>query len=177
MADTVYKTFSEAAGDKALVCLGSNKSNPVVEALVAASFGSEPFISQDTIATATKRSCPIFLRYRDNDPQFPSCFGGTRLAKNQASNKPGIYYEKADGGWGCCEWADGKYGRRIRLLRPSRVAGADGNGPRRFLGTGHAACWLACSRDGATSSGPPSIPTKGCKSAPLWSNSLFLAGR
>jgi Cro/C1-type helix-turn-helix DNA-binding protein len=109
MADSVYKTFSEAAGDKALVCLGSNKSNPVVEALVAASFGCEPFVSQDGIAAAAKRSCPIFLRYRDNDPQFPSCFGGTRLAKNQASNKPGIYYEKPDGGWGCCEWAEGKY--------------------------------------------------------------------
>jgi len=105
----VYKTFSEAAGDKALVCLGSNKSNPVVESLVASSFGCEPFVSQDGTATAAKRSCPIFLRYRDNDPQFPSCFGGTRLAKNQASNKPGVYYEKPDGGWSCCEWAEGKY--------------------------------------------------------------------
>src|SRR5947207_3749529 len=92
MADSIYKTFSEAAGDKALVCLGSNKSNPVVEALVAASFGCEPFVSEDSIPTAHKRHCPIFLRYRDNDPQFTSCFGGLRIARNQASNKPGIYY-------------------------------------------------------------------------------------
>jgi hypothetical protein len=109
MAESVYKAFSEAAGDKALVCLGSNKSNPVVEALVASSFGCEPFVSQDNVATPSKRSCPIFLRYRDHDPQFPSCFGGTRLGKGQASNKPGIYYEKPDGGWGCCEWAEGKH--------------------------------------------------------------------
>jgi hypothetical protein len=27
-----------------------------------------------------------------------------KVAKNHASNKPGIYYEKPDGGWGCCEW-------------------------------------------------------------------------
>jgi hypothetical protein len=109
MAQRVYQDFSQAAGDKALVCLGSNKSNPVVETLIASSFGCEPFISQDMIATAGKRSCPMFLRYRDNDPQFPSCFGGTRLAKNQASNKPGVYYEKADGSWGCCEWAENKH--------------------------------------------------------------------
>src|SRR5262245_8092289 len=104
MARHVYQDFSEAAGDKALVCLGSNKSNPVVEALVAASFGCEPWVSQDTLATANKRSCPIFLRYRDNDPQPPSCFGGLKLARNQTSNKPGIYYERPDGSWGCCEW-------------------------------------------------------------------------
>src|SRR5262245_42698811 len=109
MADRVYKAFSEAAGDKALVCLGSNKSNPVVEALVASSFGCEPFVSQDNISNASKRSCPIFLRYRDHDPQFPSCFGGMKLGKGQASAKPGIYYEKPDGGWGCCEWAEGKH--------------------------------------------------------------------
>jgi hypothetical protein len=109
MARSVYDSFSEAAGDKALVCLGSNKSNPVVETLVAASFSCEPFVSQDGIAQPSKRSCPLFLRYRENDPHFLSCFGGTRLAKNHASNKPGIYYEKADGSWGCCEWDENKH--------------------------------------------------------------------
>lgn len=109
MAKTIYQDFAEAAGDKALVCLGSNKSNPVVETMVAASFGGEPFVSEDSIPTAHKRHCPIFLRYRDNDPQFTSCFGGLRIARNQASNKPGIYYEKPDGSWGCCEWEAGKH--------------------------------------------------------------------
>jgi len=104
MAHSIYESFSEAAGDKALVCLGSNKSNPVVETMVAATFGCEPFAPQDNLPTGSKRSCPIFLRYRDNDPHPPSSFGGVRVAKNQASNKPGIYYEKPDGSWGCCEW-------------------------------------------------------------------------
>jgi Cro/C1-type helix-turn-helix DNA-binding protein len=108
-AHNIYQAFSDAAGDKALICIGSNKSNPVVEAMVASCFGAEPFLSQDSIAAASKRHCPIFLRYRDNDPQFPSCFGGVRLAKNQAANKPGIYYEKPDGGWSCCEWAADKH--------------------------------------------------------------------
>jgi hypothetical protein len=109
MAHSTYQAFSDAAGDKGLICLGSNKSNPVVEAMVASCFGCEPFVSQDTITAAGKRSCPIFLRYRENDPQFPSCFGGMRLSKSQAANKPGIYYEKPDGGWACCEWAQDKH--------------------------------------------------------------------
>src|SRR5262249_44355058 len=46
IAKTIYQDFSEAAGDKALVCLGSNKSNPVVETMIAASFGGEPFVSE-----------------------------------------------------------------------------------------------------------------------------------
>jgi hypothetical protein len=104
MARSVYQGFCDAAGDKALVCLGSNKSNPVVEVLIAEAFGGEAFVSQDNIAQAAKRTCPIFLRYRDDDPQFKSCLGGLQLAKNQVSHKPGIYYEQADGRWGCCEW-------------------------------------------------------------------------
>jgi hypothetical protein len=109
MARTVYQTFCDVAGDKALVCLGSNKSNPVVEVMLASSFGAEPFVPQDDHPTANKRSCPFFLRYRDNDPQFPSCFGGLRLSRSQTSTKPGIYYEKADGNWGCCEWDEKRH--------------------------------------------------------------------
>lgn len=108
MASSVYQAFSEAAGDKALVCLGSNKSNPVVETLVAYSFGCEPFVSQDNLPSASQRSCPLFLRYRDDDPHFTSCFGGTRLAKNQATTRPGIYYEKPDGSWDLCGWEANK---------------------------------------------------------------------
>ena len=108
MAKSIYETFCEAAGDKALVCLGSNKSNPVVETLVASAFGCEPFVSQDGLPASARRSCPFFLRYRDNDPQFASCFGGLKVAKNQASQKPGIYYEQPDGGWGACEWEANK---------------------------------------------------------------------
>jgi hypothetical protein len=106
LAHSVYQSFCDAAGDKALVCLGSNKSNPVVEVLIASAFGCEAFAPQDNLASAGKRSCPFFLRYRDIDPQFPSCFGGVKLGRGQASAKPGIYYERADGSWGCCESDD-----------------------------------------------------------------------
>jgi hypothetical protein len=109
MARSVYQAFCEAAGDKALVCLGSNKSNPVVELLIAEAFGGEPFVSQDGVAAPGKRTCPIFLRYRDNDPLFSSCFGGLKLARGTTTTKPGIYYEQADGNWSVCEWENGKY--------------------------------------------------------------------
>ena len=75
MARSVYGDFCETAGDKALVCLGSNKSNPVSEMLIARAFNCDPFIPQDGLASAASRSCPIFLRYRDSDPQPPSCCG------------------------------------------------------------------------------------------------------
>ncbi|MCC6494325.1 MAG: hypothetical protein IT424_15040 [Pirellulales bacterium] len=109
MYRSVYHAYCDAAGDKALIFLGSNKSNPVVELLVAEAFGGEPFVSQDGTAIAARRTCPIFLRYRDDDPLFTSCFGGLKLAHSQPSAKPGIYYEKPDGSWGCCEWERGRH--------------------------------------------------------------------
>ena len=108
MGREIYQAFCKAAGDKALVCLGSNKSNPVVEIVIASAFGCEAFTSQDELASVEQRSCPIFLRYRDNDPQFPSCFGGIQLAQNAAASKPGIYYETEGGKWECCPWIAGK---------------------------------------------------------------------
>jgi hypothetical protein len=104
LARSVYNGFCSAAGDKALICLGSNKSNPVVELLLAEAFGAVPFESQDTIAVANKRNCPLFFRYRVHDPQTPSCCGGVELSKSEKSTSPGIYYEKSDGTWDCCAW-------------------------------------------------------------------------
>jgi hypothetical protein len=104
MASASYEAFSGTAGDKALVCLGSNKSNPVVELLLANAFGCEPFVSQDGVASPAKRSCPIFLRYRDRDPQPPSCCGGLRVSRGHATQKPGIYYAKPNGDWECVPW-------------------------------------------------------------------------
>lgn len=106
MARASYESFAGTAGDKALVCLGSIKSNPVVELVLASAFGCEPFESQDSLSAIGKRSCPMFLRYRDNDPQPPSCCGGLRLAtRGQATKEPGIWYELPDGQWGCAPWS------------------------------------------------------------------------
>jgi len=94
-----YEEFSNSSGDKALVCLGSAKSNPVVEIMMSWAFGCEPYESQDGVATSAERKCPFFMRYRDRDPHPPSCFGGTNLSKSESDLSPGIYYEDADGKW------------------------------------------------------------------------------
>lgn len=108
LARSVYDGFCSAAGDKALICLGSNKSNPVVEILLAEAFGATPFETQDTLPVASKRNCPIFIRYRSHDPQTPSCCGGNDLSKSEKANTPGIYYERADGTWDVCPWEHNK---------------------------------------------------------------------
>ena len=101
-AKQVYEDFSLQGNNKALVCLGSTKSNPVVELIVSGAFGCEPFRCEDGTARADERTCPFYLRYRDNDPHPASCLGGTSLAADIPSGPPGIYYENAQGSWECC---------------------------------------------------------------------------
>jgi hypothetical protein len=107
-AREVYADFNAIAGDKALVCLGSIKSNPVAELVLAQTFGGEAFKSEDQVKKATERTCPFLLRYRDQDPQPTGCSGGVQLSATEPAELPGIYYEKADGSWGVCPWEPGK---------------------------------------------------------------------
>jgi len=106
-AREVYDEFSDAMGDRALVCLGSTKSNPAVEVILSQAFGCEAFQSQDTVEDPKLRSCPFFLRYRDDDPHPPSCSAGLRLSAASSNLKPGIYYENEEGKWEVCEWEAG----------------------------------------------------------------------
>jgi hypothetical protein len=103
-ASLAYERFHSLAGNKALVCLGSVKSNGLCELTIAAAFGSEAWQSQDEAAYPTQRSCPFYFRYRPKDVQIPSCHGGMRLAKNLANQidsvePPGIYYEREPNQW------------------------------------------------------------------------------
>jgi hypothetical protein len=95
----VYEEFGEIDGDKALICLGSVKSNLTVEMVMGHAFGCDPFVSQDDVKTAKERSCPFFLRYRDNDPHPPAASAGMRLSKTEKADQPGLYYEQANGSW------------------------------------------------------------------------------
>jgi hypothetical protein len=96
---SVYNEFSDSKGDKALVGIGSTKSNPVVEIVLAKSFGCDPFVSQDDVEDAADRSVPFFMRYRGHDPHTPSCVAGLDLSKKDKNMEPGFYYETADGSW------------------------------------------------------------------------------
>jgi len=104
-----YNEFDAVTGDKAIVGLGSCKSNPLIEIMVANTFGVPAFKSEDGIADVKDRTCPFFLRYRqDRLPHPPSLQGGTEIAANLKSDVAGIYYEKKDGSWACCKWDEKK---------------------------------------------------------------------
>ncbi len=105
-ANYVYDDFVKSAKDKALICLGSMKSNPVFERVVSRAFGCSPYATQDESAKPGDRCCPFFLRYRDFDPHPPSCCGGMKLSKSDKSTAAGIYYEQADGKWELCPWSE-----------------------------------------------------------------------
>ena len=101
----VFDGFVDATGDRGMICIGSIKSNPVVELLFSDVFGCQPFVTEDDVDDVSARSCPFFLRYRDTDPKPDSASAGTRLSKNEDAPEPGFYYEKDDGTW---EFAGGK---------------------------------------------------------------------
>lgn len=103
-AEDVFNGFADAQGDRALVCIGSVKSNPVVEMVFADAFGCTPFVTEDDVDDVSARACPFFLRYRDKDPKPDSASAGTRLSKNEDAPHPGFYYEKDDTTW---TWAGG----------------------------------------------------------------------
>lgn len=98
-SDYVYREFCDTKADKALVGIGSTKSNPVVEIILANAFNCEPFVTQDGVATPDERKIPFFIRYRDSDPHPPSCVGGVNLSKSVPSPEPGIYYIGENGKW------------------------------------------------------------------------------
>ena len=98
-AKSVYNDFSDSKGDKALVGIGSTKSNPVVEIVLSKSFNCDPFVSQDDVEVASDRAIPFFMRYRGHDPHSPSCVAGLNLSKKDKDMEPGLYHETADGSW------------------------------------------------------------------------------
>ena len=61
-ASEVFEGFVDAQGDRGMVCIGSVKSNPVVELLFADAFGCTPFVTEDDVDDVSARSCPFFLR-------------------------------------------------------------------------------------------------------------------
>lgn len=98
-AAMVYNEFSESKGDKALIGIGSTKSNPVVEIVLSRAFNCNPFESQDSVADACDRAVPFFMRYRENDPHPSSCVAGLSLSKEETDLEAGLYYENETGVW------------------------------------------------------------------------------
>ena len=104
-ARELYQEFLNKGQRKALLMLGSVKSNGAVELATANCFPrARAFRSEDGVARAADRACPFFVRYRDTDPQPASVCGGLRLSEKEAGSGPGIYYETADGEWQYAPW-------------------------------------------------------------------------
>lgn len=101
---SVHSDFMARSGDRAIVGLGSIKSNVVIELLIALLFGAEPFAPQEDVVKPGDRKCPFYISLRPKDPHPPSCHAGTRLSKSQRKPEPGIYYEQASGKWTSCPW-------------------------------------------------------------------------
>jgi hypothetical protein len=110
MARHLHERFWDHVHSKALVSLGSPKSNPMSEVILSGTFGCDPFVSEDGVASPAHRRCPIFLRFRDKDPDYlrSSC-GGRQLARGYAAEHAGIYYETEKGKWEACVWDEKKH--------------------------------------------------------------------
>ena len=100
----VYEDFVESTSDRALIGLGSVKSNSVIELIVSNTFDCDPFVNQRYVDEPSLRSCPFMLRYRDEERQPESCIGGVQLSANVKPDAPGIYFETEDGTWDSCTW-------------------------------------------------------------------------
>jgi hypothetical protein len=102
-----HREFLAIKDSKALISVGSVKSNPVGELSTAQGFRkAKAFQSQDGLEMAKQRACPFLLLYRPGDPQPPSVCGGLQLSKYERGDGPGIYYEAAGGEWKRCAWSE-----------------------------------------------------------------------
>ncbi|MEL7267513.1 MAG: XRE family transcriptional regulator, partial [Planctomycetota bacterium] len=95
----VHESFTDAQGDRAMICIGSVKSNPVVELIFSDAFGCSPFVTEDDLDDASSRACPFYLRYRDHDPKPDSSAAGMRLSNDEDAPKPGFYFEDEKEQW------------------------------------------------------------------------------
>lgn len=103
-ATKAYGAFHAIAGNKALICLGSVKSNGLCELVISRAFARDAWVTQDGVDHAGERSCPFYFRYRDRDVNVPSCQGGQDLARQipgleGSADVPGIYYEREPDQW------------------------------------------------------------------------------
>jgi len=109
-ADKSLASFQKLKRNSGFICLGSCKSNIVIESVIADIVSAPSFETQDHVRSPKLRKCPVFYRLRENDPHPPSCYAGIDLSKqNKAAGtctEPGIYYEVEGDRWECAPWND-----------------------------------------------------------------------
>jgi hypothetical protein len=118
-----YREFTDRRDDKALILIGSVKSNPLVDLSVAHCFPkARPFRSQDDVPQAVRRACPFLFLYRRTDPKPQSVCGGMHLSASEPDAGAGIHYETADGSWRRSAW-DGNADAALVLYRFQKLRG------------------------------------------------------
>lgn len=122
-----YERFTRKEGDRALVCFGSIKSNPVIERVIASSFmGAVPFQSQDDLSSEHGRSCPFLFAYREFDPKPTSVCGGLQLSGDKGLCAPGIHYATLVGeneDWLHLPWTEPEHDAALVFYRFIRSQG------------------------------------------------------
>lgn len=101
-AQDFYRRFRQGGGSRALVCIGSMKSLPLCECVLAGAFGATPFTPPDSPQKLGGRKIPVFFRYRQDDPHPPSAFGGRDLSLPTANGLAGVAYEVDQEHWEFC---------------------------------------------------------------------------
>jgi DNA-binding Xre family transcriptional regulator len=89
-----YREFARRRVHNALVVIGTMKVNPIFDLVLETAFPrAHAFTSEDTVAWVGDRSCPFFIRYKEESRHPESCAGGQRLSSDDAGDGPGIYWE------------------------------------------------------------------------------------
>jgi len=102
-AECFYTDFRNNPESTSLVCIGSMKTQPLSECVLANVFGVKPFVPPRTeVEHLRGRHIPVYFRYRINDPDLPSCFGGRKLNLKGLNGQGGIAYEQDEGHWEFC---------------------------------------------------------------------------
>lgn len=102
MTKKFYDNIASSSGPEAAVVVGSQKSNHLLEMIVADIFSTKPFEP-----CRTEAKVPFFCVYRDRDPKMPSCFGGAKnpFSTNESA-RPGIHYINEKNQWAVCPMDD-----------------------------------------------------------------------
>jgi len=97
-----YHQFRGDSGGRALACVGSMKSLPLSECVLADVFNVQAFQPQAKVDHLRQRAIPLFFRYREDDPHPPSAFGGRNFPLASANGLAGVAYEVDADRWDFC---------------------------------------------------------------------------
>jgi len=131
-SEGVFRRMQSHGGLSTSVLVGSQRTNYLVERVVADLFGCEPFVP-----VGRKVKVPFHLVYRGRDRAVPSCFGGLDKPPGCRERKAaGVYYLDKRGRWAVCPFESGRKCAGIILTTYDSAAGGLTLGIMGFSGRG-----------------------------------------